>query len=159
MTTDHRERIEQLYLEMYDLLMAYARSSLKNEPLAEEAVQETFRIACQKYKELLSSPNPRGWIRNTLKNVIRNERHRCDNANRLLAAYIEEHGNESSFSEDEVSLETKYGDIALTDQFRLIYEMAVDKKSHLEMARERGISVEACKKRVQRAKEFLQKKI
>jgi len=42
----HRE-IEKLYVEMYELLLAYARSSLKNEALAEEAVQETFRIACR----------------------------------------------------------------------------------------------------------------
>ena len=45
------------------------------------------------------------------------------------------------------------------EEFQLLKEMAVDGKSHLEMAQARGISVNACKKRVQRAKEVLQKKI
>jgi len=37
--------------------------------------------------------------------------------------------------------------------------MAVNGRSHKEMAESRGISVNACKKRVQRAKEVLRKKI
>ena len=40
-----------------------------------------------------------------------------------------------------------------------IKEMAIDGRSHLEMATARGITVAACKKRVQRAKETLQKKL
>ena len=46
MNAEQRKKIEQLYMQMYDMLTAYARSSLSEEALAEEAVQETFRIAC-----------------------------------------------------------------------------------------------------------------
>ena len=52
-----------------------------------------------------------------------------------------------------------YGKVAQLEEFQLLKEMAVDGLSHLEMAQKRGISVDACKKRVQRAKKFLQKKI
>lgn len=48
MTAEQRVQIEELYLQMYNGMMAYARSSLSEEALAEEAIQETFRIACQK---------------------------------------------------------------------------------------------------------------
>lgn len=48
MTDLERQAIEKLYLQMYTRLFAYARSSLPNDALAEEAVQETFVIACQK---------------------------------------------------------------------------------------------------------------
>ena len=58
-----------------------------------------------------------------------------------------------------MSLDITYGPLAQTEEFQLLKEMAVDRKSHLEMAQKRGISVAACKKRVQRAKEFLKKKI
>ena len=54
--------IEQLYMEMYDMLITYARCALQEESLAEEAVQETFRIACQKPESLRESPNPNGWF-------------------------------------------------------------------------------------------------
>ena len=52
-----------------------------------------------------------------------------------------------------------YQDIADTEEFKLLFEMAVEGKSHKEMAEARGITVDACKKRVQRAREKLLKKI
>lgn len=159
MTAEQSKQIEHLYLEMYDLLLAYARSSLKNEPLAEEAVQETFRIACMKSEDLLTSPNPKGWLINTLKNTIRNTERSRASAGQLLVAYAAVQGHESTFSEDQVSLEVTYENVAHSEEFKLIKEMAIDGKSHLEMAQARGISVDACKKRVQRAKAFLRKKI
>ena len=68
----HQEEIiAQLYREMYRKLVVYAENAL-NDSLAEEAVQDTFRIACSKYDELMNSSNPQGWLMNTLKNVIRN---------------------------------------------------------------------------------------
>ena len=156
MDTEERKRIEELYLEMFDLLMAYARSSLSRDALAEEAVQETFRNACTKSSVLCASENPKGWLVNTLKNVIQNTRRSQSYAERLVMLYMHQ---ESAASEDGVGLELMYGKVAQLEEFQLLKEMAVDGLSHLEMAQKRGISVDACKKRVQRAKKFLQKKI
>ena len=158
MTSDQRKRIEEFYLEMYDRLFIYARSALDNESLAEEAIQETFRIVCMKPEDLLSSPNPKGWIVNTLKYTIQNMKRSRDKANVLLAQYLAANSS-VAFSEDRISLEVTYENVARSEEFQLIKEMAVDGKSHLEMAQSRGISVDACKKRVQRAKEFLRRKI
>ena len=158
MTAKQSKFIEKLYLEMYDMLMAYARSSLENEALAEEAVQETFQTACMKPVELLLSPNPEGWIFNTLKFTIKNSERSRNRALNFLTEYTSAHGEEA-FSEDHISLEVTYGTLAQTEEFQLLKEMAIERKSHLEMAQKRGISVAACKKRVQRAKEFLRKKI
>lgn len=159
MTAQQREEIEQLYLEMYDRLMAYARSALKSEALAEEAIQDTFRIACTKPEDFLASPNPKGWLVITLKNTIQNIKRSRANASKLLVTYAAVQGNELGISEDKLSVEVTYGNLAPLEEFQLIKEMALEGKSHLEMARARGISVDACKKRVQRAKEFLRKKI
>lgn len=159
MTSDQRRKIEAIYLEMYDRLLLYARNSLENHSLAEEAIQEAFRIACMKPDEFLSSPNPRGWILNTLKFTIQNMKRSRDKANVLLTQYLASHGESDAFSEDRLSLEVTYGNVAGSEEFRLIREMAVEGKSHLDMAHARGISVDACKKRVQRAKEFLRRKI
>ena len=159
MTSDQHEKIEAFYLQMYELLFIYAQNALDSQSLAEEAIQETFRIVCTKPEALLSSPNPKGWIINTLKNTIQNMKHRRDRANRFLMQYIAVHGSSVAFSEDRISLEVSYENVAHSEEFRLIKELAVDGKSHLEMAQSRGITVAACKKRVQRAKEFLQRKI
>lgn len=159
MTADQRKRIEAFYLDMYDLLLIYARKSLDSESLAEEAIQETFRIVCTKPEALLSSPNPKGWIINTLKYTIQNMKRSREKANVLMTQYLAAHSCNVAFSEDRISLEVAYENVAHSEEFQLIREMAVEGKSHLEMARSRGISVDACKKRVQRAKEFLRRKI
>ena len=159
LTSEQRKRIEEFYLEMYDLLFIYARNAFDNESLAEEAIQETFRIVCMKPNDLLSSPNPKGWIINTLKHTIQNMKRSRDKASALLMQYLSAHSNHVTFSEDRISLEVTYENVAGSEEFLLIKEMAVEGKSHLEMAKSRGISVDACKKRVQRAKEFLRRKI
>jgi len=157
MDPEYGERIEQLYLEMYDMLVSYAQCSFEEESLAEEAVQETFRIACQKPEQLCGSISPKGWLVNTLKFTIRNMKRSRESMQQLLA--LVEQNEPAAYSEDRLPLDLMYEDISNTDDFKLLVEMAVEGKSHLEMANARGISVDACKKRVQRAKEALQKKM
>lgn len=88
MNLKQKKYIESLYLEMYDRLMIYAHVNLDSDSLAEEAVQETFRIACQKPESLCSSPNPQGWLVNTLKNTIRNMKQTRITAKRILDTYM-----------------------------------------------------------------------
>lgn len=160
MNEEQRKQIGELYLEMYAMLMAYAQAALEHESLAEEAVQETFRIACEKVDVLLSSPNPRGWLVNTLKFSISNIKSKRRAAQRLLEEYQEvAQLNDRAFSEDILPVEMLYEDLSHTEEFKLLTELAIEGKSHKEMAESRGISVSACKKRVQRAKELFRKKI
>jgi len=159
MNTKQKRIIEELYREMYDKLMAYARANLDSESLAEEAVQETFHIACQKPESVCSSINPQGWLVNTLRNTIRNMKRNRANAKRILETYMMTQIREFSITEDRINLNVLYENVADTEEFRLLSEMAIEGRSHEEMAKSRGITVSACKKRVQRAKETLQRKI
>lgn len=159
MTEEYKERIEILYLSLYDKLMVYARCAFQNEGLAEEAIQDTFRIACMKPQEVCESSNPEGWIVNTLKHIIANTKRNRMTANRILTEYISIQVKELAVSEDQLEFSLMYEDVAELEEYRLIREMIFEGKSHLELARERGISVAACRKRVQRAKEILRKKI
>lgn len=159
MNSEQSKRIELLYMEMFDKLMAYACSSLDNAALAEEAVQETFRIACQKPEQLCDSPNPRGWLVQTLKYTIRNMQTNRATAKRIIEKYLLTQITEFSFSEDRVDLHVLYENVADTEEFKLLSELAIDGRSHEEMARSRSITISACKKRVQRAKETLQRRI
>ena len=157
MDPKHSEQIETLYLEMYDMMICYARCSFKEESLAEESVQNTFQIACQKPDQLCESVNPKGWLVNTLKFTIRNMKRSRESARQLLSLMGQDES--VAYSEDRLPLQLIYEDISDSEEFKLLVEMAIEGKSHLEMATARGISVDTCKKRVQRAKEILQKKI
>jgi RNA polymerase sigma-70 factor (ECF subfamily) len=53
---------EILYREMFNQLNIYAQNALRDRSLGEEAVQDTFRIACTKIDELMASSNPKGWL-------------------------------------------------------------------------------------------------
>ena len=159
MNARYRKEIERLYLQMFPMLFEYARSSLSNDALAEEAVQDTFIIACQKPEALCGSPNPEGWLVNTMKNVLSNTIRSQKIAARILLDYLAAKVNDIAVSSDRVDLEILYDDVADLEEYRLLKEHALDGKSYLEMAEERGITVSACRKRVERAKKVLQKKI
>ena len=159
MDAAHSKMIEALYLEMYDKLMAYARCLVESDALAEEAVQETFRIACQKPESVYNSPNPQGWIFITLKNTIRNIQSSRASVKRLLEMYLVAYAGKSAFENDRISVEIIYEDIADSDEFKLLKEISIEGKTYKEMAKARGITISACKKRVQRAKDKLQKKL
>ena len=158
MTAEENREITRLYRSMYKMLIKRGMKYFNgNESLAEEAVQETFRIACTKVTDVCSSPNPEGWIALTFQNVVRNVWRERAAASKLLDLFSEENLSHA-VSEDRVGLRILYGDVVNTEEYKLVHEMICEGKSHLEMAQERGITVDACKKRVQRAKEFLRKK-
>ncbi len=159
MNAEQSRMIEQLYHEMFDKMKIYACCSFDNEALAEEAVQETFRIACQKPEQLCESDNPHGWLMQTLKYTIQNIHKKQKSTKRLVEQYLVTQVKDFSVLEDKIDLNTLYGVIADTEEFKLLAEMAIEGRSHLEMANSRGISVSACKKRVQRAKEVLRRKM
>lgn len=159
MNAAQNRRIEELYLELFDKMLVYACCSLDNEALAEEAVQETFRIACQKPEQLCGSVNPQGWLIQALKYTICNIKGNQMTARKIVEKYLKLQDKDISISKDSIDLHVLYENVADTEEFRILVEMAIEGRSHLEMAESRGITVEACKKRVQRAKETLRRRI
>lgn len=161
------EFVSQLYREMYYQLMAYAKSALTNEALAEEAVQDAFRIACAKIEDLMGSENPRGWIVLTLKNVIRNTRRELASLNNLVVAtlsmedeaFVESRTAATDITQrvEDSEIDILYSDLLTPDEYKLLKLIALHRYTMLEAAEEFGISVETCKKRVQRTKEKLRK--
>lgn len=150
--------IEALYLKQYNMMLTYALRILKNKALAEEAVQEAFRIACQRAKVFLESENKEGWLLNTLKYVILNIRRKQFRAISNMSEYVTL-VERFRLEENDIALDVLYKDIASMDEFILVKGLVLEKKSIQELADERGISVDACKKRVQRAKQTLRKRL
>lgn len=149
------EYLEQLFRELYPRLLRYARVALEGDVLlAEEAVQESFAIAWGKVTVLMASPNPRGWMMETLKYVIQNARRSRDRARWAVQAAQEV--GDVVFTDPE-DLDVIYGDLVGQEAYELLKAYALEHQSVEELARAKGISPEACKKRLQRARKKLKK--
>lgn len=77
----------------------------------------------------------------------------------MIEKYLTTRVEEFSFLEDQVDLRVVYENVADTEEFKLLFEMAIEGRSHEEMAKSRNITISACRKRLQRAKETLQRRI
>lgn len=152
-----KSALEQMYREMYPTLYAYALRILKDHALAEEAIQDTFCIACAKREQVLSNPKPRGWIMLTLKHVMQNILRAQRKLQRTLLLSA---GEELSMEAPELlNVDVLFGDVSDSEEFRLLKRIALEQCTMSELAQDLGISEEACKKRVQRARKRLQKKL
>lgn len=152
-------QIVKLYQEMYGRMLAYASSVLGDRNLAEEAVQDTFCIFCAKAEAALPHENPQGWLMRTLQYVMRNmQRHRAA-ANRLIMKSLQVEHLEELLVYDEEDVDLLYGDLAARADFQLLKRVVLDGCTMLEAAEEVGITVEACKKRIQRIRAYLKKKL
>lgn len=146
-----------MYREMYPTLYAYALRILKDHALAEEAIQDTFCIACAKRDQALSNPKPRGWLMLTLKHVMQNMLRSQRKLQRLLFLAA---GEEQPMEAPELlDVDVLFGNLSDSEDFRLLKRIALEQCTMAELAQDLGISVEACKKRVQRARKRLQKKL
>ena len=159
MTAEQNEFLSERYHEKRKFLLEYAESSLHNYALSEEAVQQTFEIACRKIDDFCNSPNPDGWLTKTLSFVARNIESRQRSERRIIAMTDDYRPDLVAAPEVPLPLRVTYGALVDTPQFRLLYETEVLGYTLAEIAEELGISEAACKKRAERARTYLQKKL
>ena len=140
------------------MLFAYAVTLLGNAATAEEAVQESFRIACMKPEALIRSDNPEGWMVNTMKHAVRNIKR--TQLRRRIGATL-------SLDDDEVCLaqpgrpaeyaDAEFSDLMTDEEYRMLKWHVLLNVSSKDIAETMDISEEACKKRIQRTKKRVQK--
>lgn len=159
MTAEQNQFLSERYREQRNFLLEYAESSLHNYALSEEAVQQTFEIACRKIDDFCNSPNPDGWLTKTLSFVVRNIESRQRSERRVIAMTDDYRPDLVAAPEVPLPLWVTYGSLVDTPQFRLLYETEVLGYTLAEVAKNLGISKVACKKRAERARTFLQKKL
>ena len=63
MNEEQGKFLEELYHANFKRMLLELYPILKDMPSAQVAIQEAARIACQKPEEMMSSPNPAGWLR------------------------------------------------------------------------------------------------
>lgn len=159
MTEKQKRFVAEKHNEKRRFLLEYAESSLNNYALSEEAVQQTFEIACRKIDDFSNSPNPDGWLTKTLSFVIRNLESRQRSERRVIAPMDDYRPDLVAAPEVPLPLRVTYGSLVDTPQFRLVYEAEVLGRTYKEIAKDLGITESTCKKRAERARKYLEKKL
>ena len=148
--------LEALYNANYERLYIYA----------EEAVQETFFEAVRKQDALMRHAKPEAWLMETLKNKIRvGSRRRA-----LEALYFISLEQDLAQESKKLAVEDRpFGSInelldairALLppEDYRLLCRITLEGATHLEVAKELGISVWSSQKRLQRIRKKLCKQL
>lgn len=142
-----------MYIQSYDMLFAYAMTLLGNAATAEEAVQESFRIACMKPEALIQSDNPIGWLVNTMKHSVRNIKR--TQVRRRIGAILSLDDEAACLAQpgrpDEYA-DIEFSDLMTDEEYRMMKWHVLLNVPIKDIAAAMGISEEACKKRIQRTK-------
>ena len=156
--------IADLYKAHYDKLLNYAMQFLEKSN-AEEAVQNAFADACVKIDTIMNCENPAAWLGQALKYSIQKiRRTKGQFANLMIymppkadAEFGMEMGMEDfpDIRPKDEDVDFLYSNLALHEEFQLIKRYAVEDKSIKNIAEEDNISLDACKKRLVRAKRKL----
>lgn len=152
MNKNERIIIDLMYREMFKKMCIYAKSQLGDSALAEEAVQETFRIACEKEQRVLTSENPRGWMMATLRYTISNMKRELAYLEKM---YLHLHMKETAAEITEENVDIMYSDLISEADFDMLKMIVMDRYTIRETAEYYGISLNACKKRISRIKQRL----
>lgn len=160
-TEEQGRYIEQMFKGMQKMLHSYAVSVLQDDFQAEEMVQETFCVVCQKPEDMLASPNPSGWVMRTLKNELKNMERRNATLRKYFVASedADMEWMRDSLRQVDDHVDLMYADLIRKEDYYLLKQVILEKRTLLNMAEELGISVEACKKRFQRAEENFRQEI
>ena len=159
MTAEQDQFFTKIYKERRKPLLMYAESALGNHAMAEDAVQRAFEIGWRKIEDFQNCPKPEGWIFKSLEFVISNMKSRLRTERRVIAIVDEYRPDLVAAPADPLPLRVHFGDLVDTPQFQIIYEMEFYGRTLAEIAKDLGISENACKKRAERARKDLQKKL
>ena len=153
------EFIDNLYREMASLLRILASRKLHNPDLAEEAVQNALVVLCEKADAVMEHPNPQGWLVETLQFVVMSMNRKTDKETSVIQGSLDD---VQPHHHDDYH-EVEFRPLLSPEDYELIEMTVVQRYTVPEAAEELGITVEACKKRKQRAirrmrERFLEKK-
>ena len=155
LNNEEREYLHTLYERHHQALSGYAYSLGFQKEVVEEYVQDTFLAALRRIDVLRSCDNPRAYLMTVLKNVIGYQLRCMKYAAGLQRKLREKETADQSKSREILSPEVLYAGMVSDEELRLLLRFYHEGWTQKELAEEMGIDLNACKKRIQRAKEHL----
>lgn len=151
-----------LYRKYFNQIKMYALCLISDPYRAEEIAQDTFHTAMEKIDDVMAADEPIRWLKITAKNKVRNEQR---TRQRYLKRFLSLDSTEMPEIASPVSVEQtvleheEQGRVPILETVRqtltseevtLLRQVVLERKSHMEVAQEHGISLWACQKRIQR---------
>ena len=147
-----------LYQRHYPALFDHAVQLGIRREAAEDYVQETFLAAIRHIETIRNMENPRWYLNQILKNVIGYRLRSLRYAVSLQQKLQNELGpGPEEGQKQELRLDTLYGGAIRDTELELLIRFYLEGWSQRELAEAYGISQEACKKRIKRAKQRLRR--
>lgn len=159
MTPNQRMFFEAFFREHYHYLVAYAFRYLKDWEDAKEVVQDSFLTAIIRSDAFFSSENPLGWMKKVIWKKASNFSHSKSKQSSVsvpiedmpesLLAYDPYSGLDSTVA--------RCAEILKPEEFSLFKRVVINGESCSDVAAELGLSEQACRKRVERARKKLRR--
>ena len=149
-----RQYVQELYLEHYPALRRAAWNLGFRGEAVEDWLQETFLVAIQRIDVLKRHENPRAYLIQVLRNVIGHQLRSMKYAAQVLEKLRVPESAEEEYR-DETDPATLYRGLVSDEELRLLIRFYLEGWSQKELAGELDIDIEACSKRIQRAKAHL----
>ncbi len=148
--------LSQLYHENFNRLLGHAFHYTADWTKAEVVVQEAFCVAIEKIEVVMASELPLRWMNATIKNLARNMA-RHESYQKALFLYLEDLKVAPSTSDrsHDIDILEWCEQIAGRERFQLFKRVVLDGTPYVDIAKELGISIWACRKRVQRVSDAL----
>ena len=169
MSPEENDFLEKMYREYWDRLLRCACAKLCSTGQAQDIVQDVFHEAINQRETVLHHPNPGGWLMEVLRRKLWEHERWESKYLKYIDALDESHlqlpgreGVPGAALEERESDEERREKVArirerLTpEEFHMIWRFAVEGASHLELAKELGITVWTSQKRISRIKAKIQ---
>ena len=149
MNEEQGKFLEEIYHANFKRMLLKLYPILKDMPSAQVAIQEAARIACQKPEEMMSSPNPAGWLREQA----------CQKRTFLPLEVLLPESEPSEWDDSDRELVQLCLDVVSEEDFTLFRRVTLDGWAYVDAAKAAGISLWACYKRVERTQKKLRRAI
>lgn len=166
MLPDQDQFMEALYQRYFGKITSFVSATVHDPHIAQEIAQDTFHVAVLRIDELMAHPNPGGWLIQTAKYKIKEYQRRRSQDLRRLVPFETKHLEETpeaaaAFERAEASADgdplEKVRQALTEEEYRLFQRFLLNGASHLEVAKELGISLSASYKRLERLRKKLRK--
>lgn len=164
MLAEQMHRLEALYRQYYSPLLCHARAALPDHTQAQDAVQDVFCEAARHMDTLMMHRNPGGWLYITLRHKIHDRKRRYIRSTRhvisLDSGLFPEPADPADPFEaihgEGLSCLLQTVEQVLTPSERMLLKRLIgDQAGYPEVARELGITIWACQKRMERLRHKL----
>lgn len=153
----HEQDLVERWYRDYATFLFHFACQFVDHLVAEEAVQETFRIVCG-MKGLEAIAHPKTWLWKITRNIIQNS---IRERKKWAALLVDMELPEDAFGrkEDETDVELSYAGLISAEDLHLLKLLAVDGHTYRSAGKEFNLSAEACRKRAKRAGAELKEKL